>query len=84
MANVIKSINKCIKLTKTNKLSENKYYTQFIKKLSRTTSNFAMEILFEDKDNLLMEGGGAIYDKSFDDFYLINELYSKTFNSNVF
>ena len=81
----IDTINKCIKLTKSKKISEDKYYLDMIKenKLSRN-KNFTVEILFGSGNNELQGGSYINNNKSYDDYILIKNLYDKVFTDNAF
>lgn len=81
----IETINKCIKLTKSKKISENKYYLDMIKenKLSRN-KNFTVEILFGSGNNELQGGSYINNNKLYDDYILIKNLYDKVFTNNAF
>lgn len=84
LKNAIKTINKCIKLTKSTKISEDNYYLEMIKnnKLSRTNKIYNVDILFGSGTNIIK--GGGIINKSYDDYFLINSMYDKIFGSNLF
>jgi hypothetical protein len=86
----VKTINKCIKLTKSNKISEDKYYIDMIKhnKLTTNINEYGIEILFDsdninnnniDNNNILL-GGMPDNLINYDDLIFINELYSTIFN----
>jgi len=84
LKNAIKNIKKCIRLTKTEKLSEDNYYLELLKKnkLSRYVNNYAIEILFDgEEENEKLIGGSNI--NNYDDYVLINDMYSKIFTNNI-
>ena len=86
LKNAIKTINKCIKLTKSIKISEDNYYLDMIKdnKISRSSNSLNVEILFGSGNNELQGGGYINNNKSYDDFILIKNLYDKVFTDNAF
>ena len=73
--NAVKTINKCIKLTKTKKISEDKYYLDMIKqnKLTKNINEYGIEILFdtnETNNNNILLGGNGNYTMKYDDYIL--------------
>jgi prophage antirepressor-like protein len=81
----INTINKCIKLTKSKKISEDKYFLDMIKnnKLSRNI-NLNVEIIFNNDKKSLQGGSYINNNKSYDDYILIQKLYDKVFINNTF
>lgn len=79
--NAIKTINKCIKLTKSKKISEDKYYLNMIKqkKLTSNVNKYGIEILFDsseeiNKSKILL---GGVCDENllnYDNIIFINEI----------
>ena len=87
--NAVKTINKCIKLTKTKKISEDKYYVDMIKikVMSKNMTEYGIEILFdtnETNNNNILLGGNVNYKPNYtmkyDDYIFINEIYNIIFN----
>ena len=82
----VKTINKCIKLTKSKKISEDKYYINMIKQnnLSRNINEYGIEILFDSEginNDILLGGNNEILDiKKYDDYIFINEIYDIILN----
>jgi len=83
--NAIKTINKCIKLTKCKKISEDKYYLDMIKenKLTRNISEYGIEILFDSIDEInnsrvLLGGDKKIL--NYDNIILVNKIHNIIFN----
>lgn len=86
--NAVKTINKCIKLTKSKKISEDKYYLNMIKqkKITKNINEYGIEILFDTNKkmnkNVLL--GGMIEDNNnifnYDDLFFINKFYDITIN----
>lgn len=85
--NAIKTINKCIKLTKSKKISEDKYYLDMIKK-KKITSNvneYGIEILFDSSEEINDSKillGGVDNEKilNYDDLILVNKIHKIIFN----
>ena len=85
--NAIKTINKCIKLTKSKKISGDKYYLDMIKqnKLAININEYGIEILFdstEEINNSKILLGGLNDDKvlNYDDILLVNNFHNIIFN----
>ena len=85
--NAIKTINKCIKLTKSKKISEDKYYLNMIKqnKITSNINEYGIEILFDSSeeinDSKILLGG--IYNDNllnYDDIIFINQINDIIFN----
>jgi ATP-dependent Lon protease len=83
----VKTINKCIKLTKTKKISEDKYYLDMIKqnKLTKNINEYGIQILFETNKNNNILSGGNINDNytntiKYDDYIFINDIHNIIFN----
>lgn len=85
----IKTINKCIKLTKSKKISEDKYYLDMIKenKLTRNINEYGIEILFDNEENKDLNKnkillGGADNEKvlNYDDIIFVNFIHNIIFN----
>ena len=79
----VKTINKCIKLTKSKKISEDKYYLDMIRenKLTSNIDEYGIEILFDINkiDNKILFGGSRDIIE-YDDYVLINDIYDKIIN----
>ena len=83
--NSIKTINKCIKLTNSKKISEDKYYLDMIKenKLTKNINEYGIEILFDSTDeinntNVLLGGDKKVL--NYDDIILVNKIHNIIFN----
>ncbi len=84
--NAVKTINKCIKLTKTHKISEDKYYLEMIKKneISRNINQYGIEILFDSNENndVLLGGNNQQQQQcqhNYDDYIFINNIHNIIF-----
>ena len=84
----VKTINKCIRLTKSKKISEDKYYLDMIKenKLTSNINEYGIEILFDssteiNNNNKILKGGFD-NDKllNYDDLIFINKIHKIIFN----
>jgi prophage antirepressor-like protein len=85
--NAVKTINKCIILTKSKKISEDKYYLDMIKqnKLTKNINEYGIEILFDINDNNNILSGGDINNDymnsiKYDDYIFINNIHNIIFN----
>lgn len=85
--NAIKTINKCIKLTKSKKISEDKYYLDMIKqkKISSNINEYGIEILFDSSEEINESKillGGVNDEKllNYDDIIFINQINNMIFN----
>lgn len=85
--NAVKTINKCIKLTKSKKISEDKYYLDMIKqnKLTKNINEYGIEILFDINENNNILSGGNINNDfmnsiKYDDYIFINNIMNIIFN----
>ena len=87
--NAIKTINKCIKLTKSKKISEDRYYLDMIKekKLTKNINEYGIEILFDNEENIDLKNnkillGGGCDDKilNYDDVIFVNNIHNIIFN----
>ena len=83
----VKTINKCIKLTKSKKISEDKYYLDMIKqnKLTKNINEYGIEILFdsfEDMNNTKILLGGEDNEKilNYDDLIFVNKIHNIILN----
>jgi Na+/phosphate symporter len=87
----VKTINKCVKLTKSKKISEDKYYLDMIKqnKLTKNINEYGIEILFDNKydnKNILMGGMSTDNDIfnndifNYDDLFFINKIHDMIIN----
>lgn len=83
--NAIKTINKCIKLTKSKKISDDKYYLDMIKdkKITTNINEYGIEILFDNDEinnsNILL-GGSNETNFNYDDIKLVYKFYNIIFN----
>lgn len=85
--NAIKTINKCIKLTKTKKISDDKYYLDMIKqkKITSDVNEYGIEILFDsseeiNKSKILL---GGVYNENllnYDNIIFINQINDNIIN----
>lgn len=85
--NAVKTINKCIVLTKSKKISEDKYYLDMIKqnKLTKNINEYGIEIIFDINDNNNILSGGDINNDymnsiKYDDYIFINNIHNIIFN----
>ena len=83
--NAIKTINKCIKLTNSKKISEDKYYLDMIteKKITKNINEYGIEILFDstneiNNSNVLLGGDKKVL--NYDDIILVNKIHNIIFN----
>lgn len=82
----VKTINKCVKLTKSVKISEDKYYLDMIKhnKLTKNINEYGIEILFDNEDNNknILLGGMNINNNidNYDDLFFINKFHGMIIN----
>lgn len=85
--NAIKTINKCIKLTKSKKISEDKYFLDMIKhnKITSDINEYGIEILFDSNEeinngNMLLGGNYNDNILNYDDIIFIHKFYDIIFN----
>ena len=89
----VKTINKCIKLTNSKKLSEDKYYLDMIKekKITKNINEYGIEILFdteEKNDDKILLGGTEMNDNildynnilDYDNIIFVNKIYNTILN----
>lgn len=84
--NAIKTINKYIKLTKSKKISEDKYFLDMIKQneLTSNIKEYGMEILFDSNEELynsnVLLGGDNEKILNYDDIILVKKFHKIIFN----
>jgi prophage antirepressor-like protein len=87
----VKTINKCIKLTKSKKISEDKYYLDMIKqnKITKNINEYGIEILFDTEqiNNILLGGNSSLNNINdminiinYDDYIFMNEIHNIIIN----
>lgn len=84
--NAIKTINKCIKLTKSKIITDDKYYLNMIKekKITKNINEYGIEILFDNDEindsKILLGGVCNEKDLKYDDIILVNKFHNIIFN----